>query len=211
MKKTLYVLLASVILLSLFLVPCFAEELDTQEETPAETQNFESTSDTEINTEAIVGKLTNTSFCVTLGTTLLAAVGVLATVKKNIDNIKSLVSTKSDSKQLLEAFTSAKDDIYNAYNDKLAEVNKTLEAEKDENKKLTAILAIAFTNMKNLPESTKSEIVALLNDVHKATGTASEIVEKAQEYIDKAEETVEKIATPALDLLEEDKGYIEME
>lgn len=142
--------------------------------------------------------ITNSTFWINLGTTLAGISGIGIVINKNFGNIFTLIKNKADTNEIKKALDAAKSEISAEYQKELCEINKRLENEQDNNKKLMAIMAIFITNAKINP-CAKAEITKYLSGIKDFAGSLEEIVDNANKAIEAAEAAEEKIETPALD------------
>lgn len=242
MKKITYLITIALVALML-VMPCYADEVVTlpeettiteaqetateaQEQQPEQTPNQEAEKPTEdaytpldIDSaiDSIKDKITDRATWTMIGTGILTALTIVATVAAKFGSIVQLFGKDKDGKTVHESIDAVKDKVKDALDPimkeitaELEECKKKLQTSEDNNQKLYAMLTLFMTNC-NIGDSAKKEILGIATEIKKYEGTLTEIVEQAQEAIDEAIAEQEQNArpTPTLDqLLEED--YMEL-
>ena len=156
------------------------------------------------------------------GLIVLAVVGIVKNKFAGIigvfNVIKGFLGIKDGENKTFEgALGDVKDKIVTEFKGEYADLKAQMEkyeaemkTRDDNEQKLYAILTLFFTNVK-MPESAKTEILAIVSGVKKYSGDAYEIAKQVQEVIDEkvAEAEAETPETPVLDeLLKEE--YMEL-
>ena len=220
MKRKKIIIFVAVFLFAMIVLhmPVFAAEGDAADNpsVPTSTEETEGTTNpvgTEEEAEAFysgwIDKITNSTLWISIGSYVLAALGVLALVRNKFGVIIEMVRSKADGAVIREAIKSAGTEISTAFKNELDAVNKKLDESEDNEKKLMTILTLFVTNAKMNPNA-KAEIMKYLSGVKEYAGTVEEIVENATRAIEAADAAEEKAPTPALDRLREDQGKEEI-
>ena len=218
MKKKKIVIFVAVLLFAMIVLhmPVFAAEGDAAENpsgspSTEETEGTANPTDTEAEAfySGWIDKITNSTLWISIGSYVLAAIGVLALVRNKFGAIIELVRSKADGAAITEAIKGAGTEISAAFKNELDAVKKKLDESEDNEKKLMTILTLFVTNAKMNPNA-KAEIMKYLSGVKEYAGTVEEIVENANRAIEAADAAEEKAPTPALDRLREDQGKEEI-
>lgn len=235
MKKTIKIFIMALFVSFTLCIPSFAVEdtevIPTEDttitENATESENMPSTEmpdsmtteDVENYWEGFLDTITNSSVWAMVATALVTLLGSTGVVKSGLKKIVELVMDKADTATIRVALQGMEAELKKEYNAQYGEISERLKgyeesikATADNEQTLYAVLALFMTNCK-IPDSAKSEILAMLTGIKKYSGNIGEIVEKAQAVIDKTKEEkiAEAPATPELDkLLNEENTYMKL-
>jgi hypothetical protein len=179
--------------------------IESEEETPENTVDAPIVTDGETKDEktslkSIIDAVTNSSLWISVGAYLLAAIATISVVVKNINAVKSLLGSKADKEVIKSAIKDGTAEIRETFDAEYKKINAELEAHREKEKQMWAILTIFMTHAK-IPAAAKAEIMNCVTGLKDMTGDIAEIVEEAEKAICAAEEEAKLNAapTPALD------------
>ena len=148
--------------------------------------------------------LMNSTFWTTTGMVAAAVIACIATFRKYFGFISDLISKKADEKAISEALKKASEEMSEAFNGKLSQIEGYIGDTASNEKILITVLTIFMTNA-NINPNAKAEIMNYLTNVKDISGRIEEIVEKANKIIEEANAAEVKLSTPALDSIVEEE------
>ena len=233
MKKTIKIFIMALFVSFTLCIPSFGVE-DTEVIPTEDTTVIENATESENTTEMpdsmttedvenywndFKDMITNSSIWAMIATGLVTLLGSTGVIKSGLKKIVELVMDKADTATIRVALQGMEAELKKEYNAQYGEISERLKGYEesikttaDNEQTLYAVLALFMTNCK-IPDSAKSEIIAMLTGIKKYSGNIGEIVEKAQAVIDKTKEEkiAEAPATPELDkLLNEENTYMKL-
>lgn len=213
MKKIFALLICFVVVLTLFTIPCFAEDVsDTASENAsvADGENI-AQEDAKNFYDEFIAEISSVANWAELGVLLTGIIALIAAVRKCVKPISTAVSTvvdwmhnKSAKREDVEkAVTNAVCAVRDEYRVERENLIQRYDAIQQSQDRLTTIVVLAFTHMKINPTA-KAEIMNMITGAKQASGNVYEDITKIEAAIAEAYASEEKIPTPALDSITKD-------
>lgn len=229
MKKIIFVLISVLLICSLTVLVCSAEEQNVtevenssatgvkeadkatdgvEEESAAESEKFYS---------EWIDKITDSTLWVNILTVLSGVIATIAFVRSKFGTLISGVGTlakgqisKSDLKEIVSGELT---DVTATYEAELKRMGALLEQARANEDKIYVMLAVFISNAKINP-CARAEILKILSGVKEGEGSIEDAVAAANEAIGEAEAAEAQLSTPALDAITQnissDNGYMEL-
>lgn len=200
MKKIIVLMLVFCAIFSLASISVFAEDSATATEAvPAPDNGSEVL-------EAITNVVTDGALWAKIGVTLLAALSIIVAVSKNLNSVKTALTTVID---FLKGNGATKEDTANALEKVKNDITKDYKSSHDEltqkyneliekTNTQTAIVALLSLQLVKSPNA-RVQLMSLIADAKKIGGTVEEVVTTIEAEIEKADAEEPKPETPALD------------
>lgn len=216
MKKILCLALVLIVMLTLFISPCYAEgeaenappvaeETAPEDANTSETpENYAQGSNGDI-LDQLMAIVTNGEMWAKIGATVIGILAIILTLKAKFNDILSIFggvkdmlsgkASKEDTERIIGEKFEALDKTYHENTEALTAKYDELAEKYD---KQTAILSILANYLVKSPNA-RASILDILSDVRTAGGNVAEFVENLEKEIDDADALIPKPDTPALD------------
>lgn len=164
--------------------------------------------------DQILGIVTNGEIWAKIGVSLLAAVALVITLKKQLDKILAVFATVRDAlmgkatkedtakvvKEEFNAFNTSYKEEYAKLEEKNVELTEKYNAISAKCDKLTALLALITLQLVKSPNA-RTQIMGLISDAKEIGGDVVKLVENIETEIKDADAAIPKIDTPNLDAI----------
>lgn len=228
MKKLTYTLVALVLILSVFVLPCFAEDElipdgttviepetpsidgeatdETPENTPESPENSVVAPERDFVGE-VIAVVTNGEIWAEFGVLAGGVIAVIIAITTNVskiadafETIKQMLSGKATKEETEESVSAAVNGVKEVFVREYETLEGKYNSLEDKYNTQTAVLTLLALQLVKSPNA-RVQIMALLEKGENIGNNVSEVVEAIQEEIKQADATEPKPDTPALDII----------